>query len=889
MKLLAWFGRRKRREQDLDDEIRAHLTMAICERIEQGESPAEAEANARREFGNAILVKEITRDMWASNWLESLAQDLRYGLRQLRRNPGFTAVAVITLALGIGANTAIFSVVNAVFRRGLPAYHPGQLLGLSFHQKGSSGQYTFSYPDFEDIRKQAGCFSDMFAYHIGLDGLNEGTRTDQIITSFVTGNYFTALGLRPALGRLLLPTEGKVPGSDPVLVLGYSYWRERFGGDPGVIGKQVQVDGHAITIVGVAPRGFRGLFSVVDIQVYLPINMFFIEGRDRGWANSRASRSLYLMGLLEPSVSPRQAQASLDVIASRMARQYPKDWQRAVIETYPGKAANSLVEPSRRTYELEGVAVALFLALAGLVLLLACFNVVNLLLVRATAREHEMVVRAALGASRSRLIRQLLSESLLLALLGGVAGVALGRVASTMLSSIHLRAGIPIRLDFGFDWRVFAFALACAVLAGMIVGILPAIRASGVDPGDSLHEGGRSIAAGGHYIRNGLVISQLAGSMVLLTFAGLFIRSLQKASAVSLGFDAFHVVNMSMDPHDVGYDESREREFGNDLLTRVRALPGVRSACLAYAFPAGEYSEYEEVYVEGHLPPPGQAGPTIFDNSVSPGYFKTMGIPIVEGRSFEETDKQSAPRVAIVNQTMARAFWPNDDPVGKRFKLSSDSDTWIQIVGVARDSKVQDLTATVPAYFYLPLDQDYSKLITLQVRTAGPPESIVPRIENQIHRLAPGLPVFGVQTMGQALNGPNGFLHYWLGSALGTALGLLGLIVSVVGVYGVISYSASQRTHEIGIRMALGAQPGDIGKMVFGQGLRLVAAGVLLGLVAAVAAVRVMAGLLFGITAYDPLTFAAVAFLLVGVALLGCYVPARRATKVDPMEALRYE
>ncbi|MGH9377646.1 MAG: ABC transporter permease [Terriglobia bacterium] len=821
--------------------------------------------------------------------MAALFQDAKYALRLLARNPGFTAMAILTLALGIGANTAIFSVVNGVFLRGLPAQKADQLVGLSFHQKGGVGQYNFSYPDFEDIRKQANSFSSMFAYMVGLDGLSDGRHTDQVITSFVTGNYFTTLGLKPALGRLILAAEGNVSESDPILVLGYSYWKERFGGDPSVLGKQVNVDGHPLTIVGVAPKEFRGLVSIVDVQAYMPVNMLTIEGRNRNWANQRGSRSLDVLGRLEPGATLSQVQASLDVIARRLSEQYPKDDRGAIIETFPGKALSRLFQPTRQSYRVELAVVWLFLGLAALVLLLACFNVVNILLVRATAREHEMAVRAALGAGRSRLTRQLLTESLLLAFFGGGAGILLGSWGSSTLSAINLQLGFPIHLDFGFDGRVFAFAFAAALLSGIVVGIVPAIRASRTDPSDALHEGGRSIASGRHSLRNGLVVAQIAGSVVLLVVAGLFTRSLEKAQHMELGFKPHRVLNLTMDPQEVGYDKTRGREFDHDLLRRVRGLHGVQSASLAFTYPTSEYSEDERIYVEGHVPPPGQAGPRVFDNSVSPGYFKTMGIPILEGRGFAETDNQAAPNVAVINQMMASEFWPNEDAIGRRFKLSSDGGDWIQVVGIARNSKYQDLFTKTRPYFYLPLDQDYADLETLQVRTFEPPETMIAEVEQQVHALAPTLPVFGVQTMDQALDSPNGFFHYRLGSSLAAVLGLLGLILAVVGVYGVVSYTAAQRTHEIGIRMALGAQPGDVMKMVFGQGLAIVGAGVAAGLFVAAAVVRTMESYLFGVSAYDPLTFAGVAILLAIVALLACYIPARRAMKIDPMVALRYE
>jgi predicted permease len=470
------------READFVEEVAQHLEDRYRELVAGGATHRDAHRRALEEIsqeellarGLARVEQQESREPvvlgggGTKTFLAGFWQDIRYGLRMLRKNPGLTAVVVTTLALGIGANTALYSVVNAVFQRGLPAPSADRLLGLSFHQDNNASQFNFSYPDFEDIRKQENCFSQMFAYRIGLDGLDQGNRPEQIITSFVTGNYFSALNMKPALGRLLSPTEGAVPGSDPVLVLGYTYWRGRFGGDPGIVGKQVRVDGHAFTVVGVAPKGFRGLLSLVDVQAYLPINIFIIEGRDRGWANSRTSRSLYMMGRLAPGVSAAQVQASMDVIASRLARQYPKDWRGGTIETFPGEAANSLFNPTRRTYEMERAAIGLFLGLAGLVLVLACFNVANILLVRATTREHEVAVRAALGASRGRLIRQVILESLLFALLGGVGGLVIGGTASRMLSSIHLGVGVPVVLDFTFDWRVFAVALGFAALSGIV-------------------------------------------------------------------------------------------------------------------------------------------------------------------------------------------------------------------------------------------------------------------------------------------------------------------------------------------------------------------------------------------------------------------------------------
>jgi predicted permease len=877
-------------DAEFNDEIREHLQLLSERFVAQGMSRQEATAAARRQFGNTTLLQEDHRGLQTLPWLEALWQDLRYGLRMLLKAPAFTAVAVLTLAVGVGATTAIFSVVNGVFQRGLPAREPSQLVGLLFHQENNPAQSGFSYPDFIDLREGASCFSGLFAYRIELDGLQEGNHAEQVLTSFVTGGYFTTLGLEPAVGRLILPTEGRVPGSDPVMVLGYSYWRNRFGSDPSIVGRQVLVDGHAVTVVGVAPQHFRGLFSVVDIQAYLPMNMFSIEDRDRGWVNDRTSRSLHVMGRLKPDANLKQAQASLDVVASRLAHQYPKDWRDADLETFPGEAANTLYEPSRHAYRLERVAAGLFLGLSGLVLLVACSNVANLLLVRAASRDQEIAVRAALGASRLRLTRQLLAENLVLALFAGTAGMALGAAGSRALSAIQLNVGIPIRLNLSLDWRVSAFTFICALAACIVVGIVPTLRAYRADPSLSLHGSGRTLASGRPYLRTILVVGQLAASMVLLVVAGLFVRSLQEVSRVTLGFDPHQVLNISMDAHEIGYNKNEGRAFYKDLAERVGELSGVRSASLAFSFPTGEYTDSERVYAEGRLLRHGQAGPRVFDNSVSPGYFQTLSIPIIQGRAFEGTDNQSAPRVAVINEAMAREFWPNESPIGRRFRLSSESDRWIQVVGVAKNTRVLDLiTEATPPYFYLPLDQNYSELVTLQVRTTGPPEGMASIIEAQIHALAPGLPLFGVQTMDQALRGPKGLFAYELGSDLGTVLGIVGLFLSLIGLYGVVSCSMAERRREIGIRMALGARPRDIRRMALEEGIGIVAAGTLAGLLASLFVTSGLKHLVFGIDTHDPFTFSAVAFALSSVAVLACYIPAHRAARADPVVALRYD
>jgi predicted permease len=821
--------------------------------------------------------------------MSTILQDLKHGWRVLTRNRGFTAAAIIVLALGIGANVAIFSGLNGLFLRPLPVERPNQLVELGFGQKGAFGEFNFSYPDFRDIQNQESGFLEMFAYDVGLDGLNSGRRTDRVVTSFVTGNYFSVLGLKPAVGRLIVPAEGNPTGDDSVLVLGYSYWKSRFDGDPNVVGKQVSVNGHAFTIVGVAPKGFHGLLSVLDMQAYMPLNMSKIDHGSDNWINQRDTHDLYVLGRLKSGVSLQRARASLKVIAARLSRDYPKTDAGAMPRMFPIREARLSPQPQPGHYDRELIAIGLFLGLATLLLLLACFNVANLLLVRATAQEHEMAVRAALGASRRRLAFQVLTESLLLALLGGGAGILVGAWASDLLSSVNFNVGVNYHFDFGLDWRVFAYTCLAVVIAGFLVGVVPALRGARAFPGDAQHGESRTFSAGRHRLRNLLVVAQIAASMILLIAAGLFARSLGAVEHVNLGFNPHHVLNLSMDTEEAGYTKEKGKEFYKELLARVRSFPGVQSASLAYCVPLGVIEQDDPIYVEGQLPPPGQPATRFFDNQVSPGYFETLGIPILRGRAFSDADKASTRRVAIVNQSMARRLWPNEDPIGRRFKLYSQSDPWTTVVGVARDSKYRSIVGQPIPYFYLPLSQDFDYLETLQVRTLQRPQAMAQAIEQQIHILAQNLPVFHVETMEQSMDGPFGLLDFRLGAALAGVIGLVGLILAVVGVYGVVSYAGNRRTHEIGIRMALGAQPLDIWELVFAQGLAVVMGGVIAGLLGACALARMLTSFIFGVSTYDPVTFVAVAVLMALVAFAACYIPARRAAKVDPMVALRYE
>ena len=818
--------------------------------------------------------------------MATLWQDVRYALRMLRKSPMLTGIVILTLALGIGANTAIFGVVNGFLLRPLPVKSPEQIMVLAGKREGDTiGIFTLSYPQLADFRKQADGFSDIFASQISLGGLSVNGTPNQFVYARVTGNYFSGLGLQAALGRLFLSSEGEAGGKDPYVVLGYSYWQKRFGGDASVVGKQALIDGQEATIIGVAPKGFQGTNFALDLDGYVPLNMQPAEDAATLWSD-RSSPGLVVMGRLKPGVSVRQAQSSMNVVTERLAEQYSATDKGVTVRVIPERFAR----PQPYAKNIVPLIVGIFLLLAALVLLLACMNVANLLLVRATMRQREMAVRAAMGASRGRLIRQMLTESIVLAIFGGVGGLLLGMWASGAVASLLPDSKFPIRLDFSFDWRVFAYALAAALLTGIVVGVWPALRAGRADVNGLLHGAGRSDTAGvsRHRLRSALVVSQVAGSLVLLIVAGLFVRSLARAQTVYLGFDPDHVLNAVVDPKSMAYDEARTKSFYRDLEARVRALPGVQSASLAFSVPMGQVNDGGSIYIEGRPLSAGQQPPVVIFNHVDAPYFDTMRIPLLRGRAFRENDDEKAPLVAIVNQSMAHQFWPNEDPLGKRFSLKSATGPFVEIVGVTGDGKYVFIGWDKEPYFYVPLAQNYTSYRSLQLRSSVPPETLITQVQNEIHALDSNMPS-DIETMRQTLSGGNGFFIFKVGAILAAAMGILGLTLAVVGVYGVVSFAASQRTHEIGIRMALGANRRDILRLVLRQGLVLVIGGVLSGMVLAWALTRSMASLLVGVSPTDALTFLTATLVLGGIGLWACYAPARRAMRLDPMVALRYE
>ena len=813
-------------------------------------------------------------------------RDVRFGLRMLWKDPGFTALAVLTLALGIGANTAIFSLGNAFMFRPLPVKDSGRLTVIAVQNKAGGEPNEISYPDYLDYREHSSAFTDMTGYVIGVVGLGTRGHADRLLASYVSSNFFTMLGIHAAVGRLIMPGEGDAPGSGPVVVLGNSYWRRRFGGDRNVIGRSVSLDGHAVTIIGIVPQEFPGLYNVVEMDAYVPIGMLRI-GTHPDFFTSRDDREVRTFGVLKPGVSIKQAQAGLQVIADRLAHAYPDADKGQIVRVFPERIARP--EPAAATS--IPLVVMVFLVMVGLVLLVACINVANLLLARSAARQKEIAVRAAMGASRVRLIRQLLTESLLLAVAGGVGGALLGNWVVRGLENLRPVGDFQVRLALEFDWRVFAYTASAAILAGVVAGLAPAWRISRTDLNESLREVGRGIVGNGgrHLLRNGLVVAQVAGSLVVLVAAGLFARSLTRAQSIDLGFDPRNVLNVGLDPGLQGYDQPRAEAFFRELLRRAKTIPGVQSDSLAFSQPMGYYSDGALVYAEGQTLPPGSRVPGVPYNCVSPDYFSNMRMPILSGRAFTESDTPSSMPVAAVNRTMAQRFWPHQNALGRHFSYQGPGGPLVTVVGVVRDAKMTELLEPPQMYFFLPQSQNYKSVHVLQLRTRVRPESLAPAVEALVRDLDPDMPIYDVMSMEQSLQGANGFFLIRMGANFGAALGGLGLLLAVVGVYGTVSFSAGRRRHEVGIRMALGAQRRSVVSLVMRQAVTLVAAGLGIGLLAAAAVMRILSSLLVNVSSYDPPTYAAVALLLVCVALVACYIPARRAARIDPMDALRHE
>lgn len=824
--------------------------------------------------------------------METLGQDIRYALRMILKNPAFSAIAVLSLALGIGANTTIFTVVNAVLLNPLPVKDISRLVEMdtidakTMVTQANSTKLGMSYPNCQDYERQNQVFTGLTCISGGFLTLSGGAEPKQIQGQLVSANYFDLLGVRPAVGRFFLPEEDKKPGGNNVVVLSYAMWSNKFGSDASLIGKTIILNATPYTVIGVAPRGFKGTFTFSSAElVWIPVSMYAqaLSGFLKDNFNDRRMLGTVLFGRLRSGVNLSQAEASLKTIAFHLESEYPKDnGGRSIVLTPLADAA-----VGANNFGQINLAGGLMMGIVGLVLLIACVNLANLLLAQAARREKEIGMRAALGASRTRLLRQMLTESMVLSLLAGIAGLAIAYGGRTALWSFRPPFIEKNDLDLALDSHVLLFTLSISLFTALLIGVAPAIKAAKPNLSEILKAGGRvgTVSWRHNPLRSMLVVSEIALALVALIGAGLFIRSMQNAQRIDPGFESEKLFMMAFDLGALHYEEGRAQEFFRATVERAKASPGVESAAVASDFPLGGGLE-RTVFPEGQDEASGYRGTLTQLDDITPGFFETLRIPLIRGRVFNDADRQNTVQVAVINEAMVKQFWPNADPLGKRFHFFGEP-ALREVVGVVKNTVVNQIGEAPQPVVYLPITQDYSPAVTLQVRTTGRPEDAIGSVRGQLQSLDTNMAITNVQTIQEIMS--QGLWAPRMGAGLLTVFGGLALILAVVGVYGVLSYSVSQQTREIGIRMSLGAQQRQVLRLVIGQGIKLAVAGLALGLLAGLGLTRILSSLLFGVSAHDPVTFGGVSLVLVTAAILACYIPARRATKVDPIIALRYE
>ena len=813
-----------------------------------------------------------------------MIKDLQYAIRGLLKRPGFVAVAVITLALGIGANTAIFSLVNAVLLRSLPVERPGEIVSVALRGKDDS-MSAWSYPNYRDFRDRNEALSGLLVYRFVPLSLSRSGANERVWGFEVSGNYFDVLGVKAIKGRTFLPEEDKTPLAHPVAVISYNAWQRRFGGDPEIVGKDVLLNDHQFRVIGITPESFKGTEMVYTPEIWLPAAMMEWVEPGSKWLEDRNTKNFFANGRLKPGVDARQAEASLNLLALQLAKEYPDTNEGQSVKILP---AGFLIP------ELRGAVVSFTWVLMGavaLVLLVTCTNLAGLMLARATDRKREIAIRLAMGANRMRLIRQLLTESVLLSVFGGLVGVLLAYWIIEALLAFKPPIDFPLALDVAVDGRVLLFSLAVSLVAGAIFGLAPALQATRPGLSQALRETSAQGGAARTRLRSVLVVAQIAISLVVLIAAGLVVRTLQHLQTMNPGFDPRNGLTMSFDLGLQGYDEDHGQQFYRQLTERVRTLPGVKSATVSSYIPLSLNFNSRNIFVEGQPAERGENVPLSMNASAGPGYFETMGTPLVQGRGFTEQDQAKTEQVAVVNETFVRRLLPHvsstADAIGKRISFQSAGGPYMRIVGVARDGKYFNITEEPRSFIWAPMTQDYNSTGILTVRTEGNPESLLSAVRKEVQTLDPNLPLFDVKTLTEHMR-----LALFAPKIAAMVLGVFGfvaLLLSAIGIYGITSYTVAQRTHEIGIRLALGAQLSDVLKLVLSHGLKLTLIGAALGLVGAYLATRAITSVLYGVSATDPLTFVVVSLLLIGVALVACYVPSRRATRVDPLIALRNE
>ncbi len=872
--------RRRRLEDDLDDELRSHLEMAVELNVRKGMSGEDARREALKSFGGVEQTKENYRDQRGLPMIDATVQDLRFGLRMLRRSPGFSILAILCLTLGIGANAAVFSWVEGILFRPYPAVaHQEQLFALTGTARGESEPTGISWPDLLDLQRSCTLFDSFIVTKIMGTTLSIGDRAEVTTGSIVSANYFDAIGVHPILGRGFEPGEDVGRNAHPVTVISYQLWQRRFKGDSQIIGKTQRLNNVLHTIVGVAPEGFYGTFVGWAMQFWVPASMeetfegggYKLEDRGARWIEAYVR--------LKPNVTSAQAQQEISAVAKRLEADYPDTNRGRGIKLWPlwqtpFNNANTLLP----TLEI-------MLAVVVFVLLIACANVGNLLLVRSFARRHEMTVRLAIGAGRGRLLKQLFTEGLILAVFGAAGGLLVAHWCRHALVLLFpARGGVAMHLPGEIDWRVLALSAGVCLVTTLLLGLVPAMQTGKIDLAGALKAESAGVVGGRGraWVRSGLVVLQVSLSFVLLVGAGLLMQSLQKIRNSSPGFSTHEVLDTAVNLVSAGYDAQRAQTFQDELLVRVKALPGVEFAAFGRMTPLsyGSFSS-ATIAVDGYQPPP-EEQPIVQYNEVGPDYFPTMGIPLVSGREFTRTDDEKAALVAVVNETMAVQYWRGRNPIGERVQVK---DRWMQVVGVAKDSKYESVREKPKPFFYVPLRQNFSRGADLFIRTPISAETMARALAREVHALDGNLALYEVITLQEQVDRSTS--PQLVAVTLVGVLGGLALLLAAIGLYGVMSYAVSQSTRELGLRMALGAGASSLLKLVMSRGLALTAGGVALGAAVALGLTRLLGNLLYKVSPRDPLAFGSAFVVMTIASLAACFLPAWRATRTDPARALR--
>jgi predicted permease len=821
--------------------------------------------------------------------MEILLRDLRYAARTLLRRPGFTLAAVLSLGLGIGANTTIFTLVNSVFLTAVPVAAPERVVVVYTNERDNPdfSYLPVSWLNYQDLRQQNDVLSGLAAFRWLRPSLLHGDRPERLFSQIVTDNYFAVLGVKPLLGRVFTAEDFATRSGGPVVFLAYAFWERRFGCDPSILGKDLVLNGRKLTVVGVGPRGFKGTNTMNGPDLWIPMSMYEQLASQRSYLDNRGWRMFDMLGRLRPGVTTEKAQASFTVLAGRLERAYPADNKGQGIRVLP--LAQAAIEPQQRAVYMRAGTV--LMSVVGLLLLIACANVASLLLSRGIGRRKEIAIRLSLGPSRRRLVRQLVTESLLLSVFGGMVGVLVAVWGPRFLWRFRPPFFTETAIDLGLSTRVLLFTLAISLATGLLFGLAPALQAFNTDLVTALKTQvavPAKSARGRLPLRHLLIVSQVALSLLALVGAGLFLRSLRSAQHINPGFNITQIVNATYDLAGRGLDEARGRHFHRQVIERLEVLPGVRSATVSSNRPLHRGALYRRVLAEDDDRADRDRFPPVRTNTVGKDYFRTLAIPILQGRDFLHTDRSDTPLVAVVSEAMAKTYWPGRNPVGRRFRTPEDNLTF-EVVGVARDAKYVTLGESPLPLFYVSIEQMYLPEVTVQVRVehASVDRGMVETVRREVQALDRTLPLSYVESMGEEID-----LALWgqrMAAVLLSVFALLALVLAATGIYGVMAYSVSQRTREMGIRMALGARRADVLRLILRQAMTIVAIGLALGLLGASAGSRVLAGLLYGVSATDLRTFTVFSLLLASVALLASLIAARRGVQVDPAITLRGE